>query len=233
MSKVLVIIPAYNEQENIFSTIECAKKYNYDVCVVNDCSTDDTYRICSKDKDIAVISLSFNLGIGGAVQTGYLYAYENGYDYAIQLDGDGQHNPYYIDVLLRQLQMENADMAIGSRFLKKDGFQSTKMRRIGIKFFSCLIWMLYHYRIYDTTSGFRLVNRKLIQLFAKRYPIDYPEPETNAALIRKKYKIVECPVIMHERFGGESSIKALGSFWYMLKVTFAILIDWLRGRKEQ
>jgi hypothetical protein len=229
MLKVLIIIPAYNEAENIQKTVDNVKLYNYDVCVINDCSKDNTYEICKADKDIVTLDLPFNLGIGGAVQTGYLYAMKEGYDIVVQLDGDGQHDSSYIKDLIQPLLQDEADMVIGSRFIERRGFQSSAARRVGIKFFKGLISFFYKERITDATSGFRAVNKALIKIFAKSYPADYPEPETNAALLRQGYRVKEIAVMMKSRGGGQSSISTSKSIWYMIKVTTAIIIDYLRG----
>lgn len=226
--KVLAIIPAYNEEESIGDLISRFIDYtDVDVLVVNDCSKDGTSKICKRG-GVNVIDLPCNLGIGGAVQTGYRYAKLHGYDIAVQVDGDGQHNPEYISKLIQPIVNEEADLVIGSRYLEKNGFQSTVLRRIGIKYFSFLIKTLKRKRITDPTSGFRACNHSVIELFAERYPIDYPEPESIVYLLRNDFKVREVPVIMNERAGGESSIKAFKTIYYMIKVSVAIFIDTLR-----
>jgi glycosyltransferase involved in cell wall biosynthesis len=226
--KILAIIPAFNEEESIGNLISKFNSYkDIDILVVNDCSKDLTSKIC-KGRGVNVIDLPCNLGIGGAVQTGYKYAKENGYDIAVQVDGDGQHNPQYIHKLIEPLLNSEADLVIGSRYLEKNGFQSTALRRIGIKYFTYLIKTLKKREITDPTSGFRACNRAIIEAFAERYPIDYPEPESIVYLLRNNFKVREVPVIMNEREGGESSIKAFKSVYYMIKVSLAILIDSLR-----
>lgn len=237
--KKLIIIPAFNEEHSILDLLEVLKKKSgYDIVVVNDCSTDNTEWIsknyCKTIKNMHVLSLPFNLGIGGTVQTGYLYALKNQYDIAIQMDGDGQHDPDYLGILTKPLESGEADMVIGSRFIEKQGFQSSKMRRLGIGFFSKLIKFLTGVSIKDTTSGYRAVNRKLICLFANDYPVDYPEPETNEKLLRMKYKVKEVPVIMKERTAGQSSISLMKSVWYMIKVSLSILIGHMKcSRRKQ
>nr|WP_295975169.1 glycosyltransferase family 2 protein [uncultured Bacillus sp.] len=226
--KILAIVPAYNEEQGIqFVAEQFRDMDNVDVLVINDCSRDKTSAIC-RELGLNVIDLPSNLGIGGAVQTGYKYAKLNGYDIAIQVDGDGQHNPAYIKELIKPIAEGNADLVIGSRYLKKDGFQSTFTRRMGIQYFSFLIRLLHKKQITDPTSGFRASNRKVIELFSNRYPIDYPEPESIVFLLRNQYRIQEVPVLMNERKGGESSINAFKSVYYMIKVSLAILIDNLR-----
>lgn len=222
--RVLVIIPAYNEEEAIENTINNLKKNcpEVDYVIINDCSKDRTLEIC-KEKLFNVINLPINLGIGGGVQTGYKYAYNNGYDIAIQMDADGQHNSIYIKDLIKEIENGN-DMVIGSRFIEKEGFQSTTIRRIGITLYYKIIKVLTGKTVKDTTSGFRAVNKKIIEKFAKNYPVDYPEPETNAQIAKGNYKIVEIPVKMNERDGGTSSITPLKSIYYAIKVGLAVII---------
>ena len=223
--KILVIIPAYNEEKNIKETVERLKESaaSVDYVVINDCSKDRTERIL-KNLGITYISLPVNLGIGGAVQTGYKYGVENGYDIAIQMDGDGQHDPKYLDTLIAPIVSGTADVVIGSRFLKKEGFQSSRSRRIGIRILGMLVSICCIQQIKDVTSGFRAVNKEFMQVFAKDYPQDYPEPESIVAVAMHKGKIAEVPVKMCERHGGESSISFGKSVYYMIKVSLAILI---------
>lgn len=226
--RILAIVPAFNEELGIKHALEQFKKLdNVDVLVINDCSKDRTSYIC-KELGINVIDLPANLGIGGAVQTGYKYALLNGYDIAIQVDGDGQHNPSYIEKLIQPIIDGQADLVIGSRYLNKEGFQSSFIRRIGINYFSFLINLLQKKKITDPTSGFRAANKEVIELFSNRYPVDYPEPESIVFLLRNRYKIEEVPVVMNERIGGVSSINAFRSVYYMIKVSLAIVIDNLR-----
>lgn len=230
--RVLLIIPAFNEGKNIKNLINrihsvCATEL--DILVINDCSLDDTKSVCDKI-NVPIINLPCNLGIGGAVQTGYKYAYQHDYDIAIQIDGDGQHRPEYVRSLIQFIIEDKADMVIGSRFLNKEGFQSTVMRRLGIAYFTHLIKFLSKQKLTDPTSGFRACNKRIIGLFAKRYPVDYPEPESIMYLLRNHYRIMEIPVVMQERIEGSSSITVLKSVYYMIKVSLAILID--RFRKQ-
>ena len=223
--KKLVIIPAFNESGSIEKTISdlTSNAPGFDYLVVNDCSTDNTLEILKKNK-YEHISLPVNLGIGGAVQAGYMYAYNNGYDIAVQFDGDGQHNASYLDEMVKKLEETDSDMVIGSRFIEHEGFQSSGVRRVGIKFFTGLIKLLTGKKITDPTSGFRMVNRRLISLFAKDYPKDYPEPESEVTIISKGYKVEELPVVMNEREEGVSSISMINGVYYMIKVSIAILI---------
>lgn len=204
--KVLLIIPAYNEEENILNVCKRIEAYNQsseqkvDYVVVNDGSKDNTLKILCENQ-LNHINLVQNLGIGGAVQTGYKYAYQNGYDIAIQFDGDGQHDISYVPKICEPLLEKKADMVIGSRYIKneKSKFQSTFMRRLGSNIISCFIKICCHKKITDPTSGFRAVNREVIQLFAKEYPKEYPEPESTVSLLVNGYHIQEVSVNMNER----------------------------------
>lgn len=200
--KVLIIIPAFNEEESLCNVVKNLKSAAPDVdyLIVNDCSTDRTEALC-QEHDFNYITFPVNLGIGGGVQAGYLYAVENGYDIAIQMDGDGQHDPNYIKDVIKPLQDGTADMVIGSRFITKDGFQSSAMRRLGIGFLKFLIRICCGTTVNDTTSGFRATSRSLTKFFAKNYAQDYPEPEAIIAAVLEGYRVTEVPVIMHERQG--------------------------------
>ncbi len=223
--KILLIVPAYNEVDNIERVLETLinKFPQYDYVVINDGSTDGTGRLCI-ERGYQVINLSINLGIGGAVQTGYMYALKNGYEYAVQLDGDGQHDAAYVETLIKPLMEGSADVVVGSRFLEKEGFQSSRSRRIGINILSRLIWICTGKHILDVTSGFRAVNQRFIAIYAEDYPSDYPEPEAIITAVMHKGRVAEVPVVMKEREGGISSINFRKSIYYMIKVTLAILI---------
>ena len=184
--KKLVIIPAYNESGNIDKTINDIKQNapDFDYVIINDCSTDKTLEVLRK-KGYNYLNLPINLGIGGAVQTGYRYAYYHGYDMAVQFDGDGQHNAAYLDEMAEVLVETDSDMVIGSRFIEKEGFQSSGLRRVGIGFFTKLIKMLTKKVITDPTSGMRIVNRRLLEVFTNDYPKDYPEPESTVTALSK------------------------------------------------
>lgn len=235
MEKKLIIIPAYNEEKNILSVCKKIEEYdsNLDYIVINDGSKDLTLKIL-KDNNINHINLIHNLGIGGAVQTGYKYAYENDYDIAIQFDGDGQHDVRYISTICEPLLNNEADMCIGTRYLDKSSskFQSTFMRRFGKNIISFMIRICCHKKITDPTSGFRAVNKKIIEIFANDYPTQYPEPESTVDILKKKYRVVERPVSMNERQGGKSSINPLKSIDYMLKVSLSIIIDSISLRRK-
>ena len=232
--KVLLIIPAYNEEENILETCKKIKEFDkeLDYIVINDGSTDNTENIL-KENNIKHIKLVHNLGIGGAVQTGYKYAYENGYDIAIQFDGDGQHDVTYVPKICEPLINGQADMVIGTRYLDKreSEFQSTFMRRLGSNIITFFIKICCGKKITDPTSGFRAVNRSIIKGFANNYPTEYPEPESTVKVIINKYKVQEIPVSMNERVGGKSSINIWKSVDYMVKVTLAIIVDSISFRR--
>lgn len=223
--KCLIIIPAYNEEGNIEKVIDnLVENYpQYDYVIINDGSTDNTKVIC-KDNKYQVLNLSINMGIGGAVQTGYRYAWDNGYDAAVQIDGDGQHDVAFLEGMLELIKDGRADVVVGSRFVEREGFQSSQMRRMGIRFLSGLGWLLTGVRIRDITSGYRVVNRRFIQIFADDYPADYPEPEALVIAAIYRGRIVEYPVVMRERENGESSITLKKSIYYMFKVTLAMVI---------
>ncbi len=228
--KKLVIIPAYNEMGNIVKTVEDIIEHapSFDYVVINDCSKDDTKKICEMH-GYNLIDLPVNLGIGGGVQTGYLYAFMEGYDIAVQFDGDGQHNGSYLEDMARKMEREHLDMLIGSRFIENKGFQSSFMRRIGIRYFSALIKFVTGKKITDPTSGMRMVSRELIEFFAWQYPKDYPEPESVVTVLKKGKLVKEVPVVMNEREQGVSSISMKNSVYYMIKVSLAILLAAIRG----
>lgn len=230
--KVLVIIPAYNEEETILRVIDKLKEDcpRADYVVVNDCSTDHTLERL-EEAGASYLNLPLNLGIGGGVQTGYKYALKNGYDIAIQIDGDGQHDTAYLNEVIAPIEAGEADITIGSRFITKEGFQSSGIRRVGIKFLSTLIYLCCGTKVHDVTSGFRAVNREGIKLYAKDYPIDYPEPEAIVKASVMGLRIQEMPVVMKEREAGESSISPLKSIYYMIKVSIAIVICRLSSKK--
>ena len=224
--KNLVIIPAYNEEASIVNTVQDILNHapGFDYVVINDCSKDRTLQRC-RENGLNVIDLPVNLGIGGGIQTGYRYAVEHGYDVAVQFDGDGQHDASYLQAMADRLERDDLDMVIGSRFIENEGFQSTGLRRFGINFFKFLIKLLYGGTITDATSGMRMCSRRVMEEFSADYPQDYPEPETVARLLRKKYKVQEIPVVMRERSAGTSSINPAKSVYYMIKVSLAILVE--------
>ena len=223
-SRVLVIIPAYNESEAILDTVNDVIATGFDYVVVNDGSTDATLDIC-RSNHVNVLNLPQNLGIGGAVQAGHKYAKKFGYEIDIQVDGDGQHDPSYIAALVDQVDA-GSDLVVGSRFLEKtEGFQSTAMRRLGIAWLSGVIRALTHRTVTDPTSGFRACGPRAINLFCEDYPTDYPEPDSIVTALSRGLVVSEVPVCMRERQGGMSSISGFSSVYYMIKVTLAILIS--------
>lgn len=228
---ILIIIPAFNEEENIRKLIQKIHEVKYkntvDILVINDHSTDGTSFIC-KEMGVSVVNLPCNLGIGGAVQTGYKFAALHDYDFAIQVDGDGQHNPEFIESLIEPIIQGNADIVIGSRYINQCGFQSSSMRRLGIRYLKYLINILTGLKITDPTSGYRACSKDIIKLFSINYPKDYPEPESIMYIKRKGFRVSEIPVIMNEREGGKSSINFHRSIYYMIKVSLAIVFDKIR-----
>lgn len=223
--KILLIIPAYNEEKSIQKLVDSIiRDYpQYDYIIVNDGSSDKTVEVCEKNK-YSYLNLPINLGIGGAVQAGYQYAKQNCYDIAIQVDGDGQHDISYIEKLIEPILKDEADVVIGSRFINKEGFQSSHLRRSGIRILSLLLFLCTSVHVKDVTSGFRAVNSKFINIFTEDYPFDYPEPEAIIMTVMYRGKLKEVPVAMRERIDGVSSINLRKSIYYMLKVTLAILI---------
>ncbi|GMO20217.1 MAG: glycosyltransferase family 2 protein [Termitinemataceae bacterium] len=231
---ILVIIPAFNEEKNLEKVVGKLTEEHpqYDYVVINDGSLDGTAKIC-KNNNYNYIDLPVNLGIGGAVQCGFIYAKQRGYDVAVQIDGDGQHNPEFIDRMICVLEKQSVNMVIGSRFIEKQGFQSSALRRIGINLIRIVIYLVCKVRITDATSGFRAVDRQLINLFAENYAQDYPEPESVVLAGLNNLKVHEIPVIMNERQGGKSSINAISSVYYIFKVILALVICRMsKGRKN-
>ena len=225
--RVLVIVPAYNEAKNLPRVLRSLKEHapEADVCVVDDGSTDDTADV-ARSHGVTVLRAPINLGIGGAMQTGYLWAARHGYDAAIQIDGDGQHDPAYIGAALEPLAEERADIVIGSRFIEKKegGFRSTAVRRLGIRYLCWLLFLTNRVRVTDPTSGFRVAGRRAIELYAKSYPSDYPEPEAIAVAQRSGLRVAEVPVRMDAREHGKSSINSLRALYYFVKVSLSILL---------
>lgn len=233
IKRIAAIVPAYNEEEaiafvvNDINALAQSQKLLIDVIVVNDCSKDSTAEVISKLKCIA-LNLPINLGIGGAVQTGFRYALENGYDYAIQIDGDGQHPASEIPKIVNAAINNDFDVVIGSRFISNEGFQSSAFRRMGINYFKWLNRLLVGTVVNDSTSGFRLINRKVLAIVAEYYPDEYPEPEAIIMYSLHNFKIGEVSVTMKERQGGVSSIGTFASVYYMFKVTLAIIFTFTR-----
>ncbi len=225
----IAIVPALNEEEAVGRVIDELRAFDpgFDIVVVDDGSTDRTAGIAA-DRGAHVLRLPFNLGIGGAVQTGYRYAFEHGYDIAVQVDGDGQHDPAQLPAILGPVVAGEADLCVGSRFASGTGYQSSFTRRMGIRLFAWVVSAVVRQKVTDTTSGFRAVNRKGIALFAADYPHDYPEVEATIMCVKHKLRLHEVPVAMRERAGGASSITALRSIYYMTKVLLAIFVGLFR-----
>ena len=231
--KTLVIIPAYNEEASIVSTVEDLRANcpGLDLVVVNDGSTDGTAALC-RQRGYPMLDLPVNLGIGGCVQTGYRYARDRGYEAAVQFDADGQHMARHIPDLLSPLERGEADLVIGSRFLDATGFRSGAVRRLGIGFLSALVRGLCGVEVRDVTSGMRAADRAAIDFFAREYAQDYPEPESVLAAGLEGLRIREIAVEMRPRQGGESSITALRGVYYMIKVSLAMVLGRLFRRRR-
>jgi glycosyltransferase involved in cell wall biosynthesis len=230
--KIAVIIPAYNEEASIASVISDVNSVRREdmvvvPIVVNDFSQDRTAEIVSQLKCVT-LHLPVNLGIGGAVQTGVKYAFNNDFDLAVQIDADGQHPPAHIPRLFEELQKNSWDVVIGSRFIDRKGFQSTFCRRAGIQFLQWLIKLITRRTVTDPTSGMRLMNRRAMAVVCEFYPDEYPEPEALILYHRHNLNFGETPVQMKERAGGKSSIQGLQGFYYVFKVTIAIIFTYLR-----
>jgi glycosyltransferase involved in cell wall biosynthesis len=228
--RALVIVPAYNEAEVIGRTIRDLRRHApwADVLVVNDGSADDTGEV-ARAAGAKVLDLPVNLGIGGAVQTGYRYAYENDYDMAFQFDGDGQHRARRLQELARPILAGETDMIVGSRFLRPRGMTAQGSRWAGIKILAVAVSLVTGVKITDPTSGFRGGGRKVIRLFAQTYPQDYPEPESLVLVHKQGFRVQEVPATMRRRRGGVSSISMLRGVQYMAKVVLAVLMEALKA----
>jgi glycosyltransferase involved in cell wall biosynthesis len=227
--RVIAVVPAHNEEGAIGGVIDEIRAFDptFGVVVVDDGSVDDTSAVAARH-GAAVITLPFNLGIGGAVQTGFMYALENGYPTAVRLDGDGQHAASELGTLLDALLAGQADIVTGSRFVGEARYKAPLARRIGIVWFAWLVSLLTRQRVTDTTSGFQALNRKGIELFARDYPSDYPEVEATILVYKHRLRLTEVPVQMREREHGSSSITFVRSVYYMFKVTLALCIAMVR-----
>lgn len=232
--KCLVVIPAYNEAENIVRVIDELQRVEpgLDYVIVDDCSKDNTRAICESE-GFNYIPVPVNLGIGGAVQTGYQYAVEHDYDIVVQMDGDGQHDPAFLEALIAPITAGEADMVVGSRFIEKKGFQTSLMRRTGISILRFVLKICCGARITDATSGLRATNKQLTRLYSKQYAQDYPEPEAIILAKRNGFKVKEVPVIMRERMEGVSSISAYRSAYYMIKVSLSIILCSFQNPKKR
>lgn len=228
LAKTLIIIPAYNEEESLpalLAEIRAAAP-TADIAVINDCSRDHTAAV-ARQAGVAVLDLPCNLGVGGAVQAGFRYAFSCGYQYVLRFDGDGQHPPSEIPKLVNAMQEGNYDLIIGSRFIDENSssYTSTAWRSTGIRGLAFILSLICRARVTDPTSGFQLLNRPLVYCFADAYPVDYPEPESLALLRRQGYTFKEVACCFRPRQGGKSSIRSWGAIYYMLKVGLALLVD--------
>ena len=226
----LAIVPALNEEVSVPRVIDELRAFDpgFDVVVVDDGSVDRTAAVAAA-KGAVVLRLPFNLGIGGAVQTGFRFAFEHGYDLAVRVDGDGQHDPAQLGRILQPVLRGEADIVVGSRFAADgDGYRSSRTRRVGIRLLAQIVSRIVGQRVTDTTSGFQALNRHGIALFARDYPHDYPEVEATVMVFRHRLRLREVPVSMRERGGGRSSITTLRSIYYMVKVLLAIFVGLFR-----
>lgn len=235
IKKLLVIIPCFNEAASLpnllpeLLMVQLNENFQLDVLVVNDCSTDNSVIVASKF-NVKILDLPVNLGIGGAMQTGYRYALNNGYDLAIQMDGDGQHPPAELHQLLAHWEAKKSNVIIGSRFIQKQGYQSSALRRTGISYLHWFNKLLTGIHVYDSTSGFRLFDKKAIAIAAENYPDEYPEPESIIIFAKAGLAVQEVAVAMRERQGGQSSIRQFSQLYYMVKVTIAMFFSFIRKK---
>lgn len=227
---VCAIIPAFNEAGAIRGVVESLRRYDPSITavVVNDASTDET-ALRAQEADATVINLPVNLGIGGAVQTGFLYAREHGYSVAIQVDGDGQHPPEEVYKLLEPIKKGDADIVVGSRWVGPMAYVSTVGRRSGMILLAFLITRRIRHKVTDTTSGFRAYNQKAIELFSVDYPTDYPEVQSLVLATRHRLRVAEVAVSMRQRMYGRSSINGFKPVYYMLRVILALFVDLMSG----
>jgi glycosyltransferase involved in cell wall biosynthesis len=231
--RVIAVVPAHDEADAIGAVVSGIRAVDgrFDVVVVDDGSNDATAAVAA-EHGAAVVRLPFNLGIGAAVQTGFQYALANGYELAVRLDGDGQHDPSQLAALLEPVERGEADIVTGSRFSgvddAREGYRPRFVRRAGIAWFAQLVSLLTRQRVTDTTSGFQALNRKGIALFANDYPSDYPEVEATLLVLKHRLRLVEVPVFMREREHGTSSITFVRSVYYALKVTLALFVGVFR-----
>jgi len=225
----VAIVPAYNEEECIAGVVDELRAFDdgLAIVVVDDGSSDRTADV-ARARGAVVLRLPYNLGIGGCVQTGFRYADERGYDVAVRVDGDGQHDASQLGAVLAPVLAGEADICVGSRYHERSGYQSSVTRRLGIRILAATVSALTRQRLTDPTSGFQALNGKAIRLFAADYPHDYPEVEALVLLIRHKLRVQEVSVEMRPRAGGRSSIRNFGSVYYMVKVLLALFVGSFR-----
>ena len=229
MARPVAVVPALNEERSIGGVIEAIRAFDasFEIVVVADGSTDRTPEVAAEHGAL-VLRLPFNLGIGGAVQTGFRYAWENGCELVVRVDGDGQHDPSELGAVLGPVLADEADVVVGSRFAGTNGYRSSRARRLGIRVLAWTLSAMVHQRVTDPTSGFQALNRRALALFAADYPHDYPEVEATLMAHRGGLRRLEVPVTMRERGGGRSSIGALHAIYYMVKVLLALFVDLFR-----
>ena len=229
--KRVAIVPAFNEEEAVTRVIDELRAFDpgLEIVVIDDGSTDRTTET-ARARGASVVQLPFNLGIGGAVQTGFRYAWEHGFDVAVRVDGDGQHDPAELGAILEPVLADDADIAVGSRFIGGEGYRSSRSRRIGIRLLAWIVSALTRQKITDPTSGFQAANRLGIRLFAADYPHDYPEAEATVMVFKHRLRMTEVPVAMRARESGQSSITAVRSVYYMVKVVLAIFVALFRRK---
>lgn len=232
--KIMVLVPAFNEEGNIEQLVNDIRKNlpEGEILIVNDCSTDDTVNILGRMKGIRFLNLPFNMGIGGAVLSGFNYMYENGYDFLIRLDGDGQHPADQAESILGPVRDGRLDAVVGSRYLGGEASYTSFTRKLGIKLLSFLSAMILRKKMTDSTSGFRAYNRKAVEYLMRDYPFDYPEPEEIYLLTRAGFRIGEVPVIMKERESGVSSIGFIHTGYYLIKILISILVKYAIGGRR-
>lgn len=234
LQSLLVVVPAYNEQASIATVVREVREAlpGVPVVVIDDCSADGTATL-ARDAGAEVLSLPHHLGLGGAVQAGYMLAYELGYQYVIRIDGDGQHDPRDIPLLFRTLRDSDCQMVIGSRFLDADASHTSFMRKAGVRFFRAVLRPILGKPVRDPTSGFVGVNRAALEVFSKSFPLEYPEIEALVVLQRRAFQFVEVPVRMRPRLGGRSSITAVKSVYYILHVLLGVLVNILKFERRR
>jgi glycosyltransferase involved in cell wall biosynthesis len=225
----LVIVPAYNEEGSLREVIEEIRAADADlsIVVINDCSTDETPRH-ARAAGVAVVNLPFNIGIGGAMKTGYQYARDNGFEVAVQIDADGQHDAAHVARLITPISLDAADMVIGTRFAGEREYHATPGRRAGMILFSWATRLITRKRLTDPTSGFRAVNRRGIELFAAEYPPDFPEVESNVLAARNGLRILEVPVTMRQRAAGRSTVTTLRGTYFVIRILLALFVSVFR-----